>query len=179
MYIIWHIELCAHDTGLASVMRGQSLNGSFDYAQDYRNNNQCARRMRFQFVSQSEGHAEKGCSISGILGWILFWPKKTLSDAAGVLVAGWEFAHCARVGEGMALSARRTATPAATASVPVGGDGGPHGGQPGWAARPQHGRQPGWAARPQHGGQPGRAACLRGGQPVWAAPPGTAGSLVG
>ena len=179
MHMFWPIELCAHDTGLARVMRGQSLNRSFDYAQDYRNNDQCARRMQFQFVSKKEAHAEKSCWISGILGWILVWPNKTLSDAAGVLVGGWVCAHRAQVGEGTALSARRTPTPAATASVPVGGEGGPHGGQPGWAARPRHSRQPGGAARPQHGGQPGRAARPRGVQPGWAAPSGTAGSLVG
>ena len=143
MFLFWHIELCAHDVGLARVMRGQSLNRSFDYPRDYRNKNQCARRMRFQLVSKSEGNAEKGFSITGILGWIPDWQNKTLSDAAGVLVVGWECAHCAQIGEGMALSARRTAAPAATASVPVGGGGGPHGGRPGWAARPRHGGQPG------------------------------------
>ena len=30
VYVFWHIELCAHDTSLARVMRGQSLNTSFD-----------------------------------------------------------------------------------------------------------------------------------------------------
>jgi len=147
--------------------------------------------MRIQFVSQSEGHAGKGCSISGILGW----PNKTRSDAAGVLLAGWECAHCARVREGMALSARRTAAPAATASVAFGGSGVPHGGRPGWAARPRHSGQPGWPARPHaycspgggrgqtrwtaslgcvpwHSGQPPWAARPRhGGQPGWAARP--------
>jgi len=172
-------------------MRGQSLNRSFDSARVYRNKNECARRMRIQYVSKSEGHAGKGCSIPGFLGW----PKTTRSDAAGVLLAGRECAHCARVREGMALLARRTAAPAATASVAVGGSGVPHGGQPGWAARPRHSWQPGWAARPRancslgggrgrtqwtaslgcarsHSGQPRWAARPRqGGQPGWAARP--------
>jgi len=88
MYVFWHIELCAHDTGLASVMRGQLLHRSFDSAQDYQNKSQCARRTRFQFISKSDGHAENGCLISRILGSTLGSPNETRFDAAGMLVAG-------------------------------------------------------------------------------------------
>jgi len=83
MYVFWHIELCAHDTGLVWVMRGHSLKASFDWSQDSRNKKRCAQRMRIQYGSKSKSHADKWYLIFGILGW----PNKTRSDAARVLLA--------------------------------------------------------------------------------------------
>jgi len=131
--------------------------------------------MRVKIVSKSEGLADKGRSTSAILGW----PKRTRSDAAGVLVASWECEHCARVGEEMALSARRTAAPAATASVSVGGGGGPHGGKPGLAARPRHGGKPRWAARPRAAGSLAGRRTRRAGRPAGLRALYTAGRLAG